>query len=147
MEPLKKLRKEYSPGDVVIVSICAGGPKKTWEDLVKRLDLQQPGIDCLYQTDISDENSFYKILNRLELKGYPHYLLLNREGIIVDYGTVVRPSDPRTKQFIVSVYPIIVNLANFNSNCFCPKWVNATVAFAFPPSPSIAMTSPSPKRS
>ena len=71
MEPLKKLRKEYSPGDVVIVSICAGGPKKTWEDLVKRLDLQQPGIDCLYQTDISDENSFYKILNRLELKRLP----------------------------------------------------------------------------
>lgn len=103
MEPLKKLRKEYSQEDVVIVSICAGGPKKTWEDLVKRLDLQQPGIDCLYQTDISDENSFYKILNRLELKGYPHYLLLNREGIIVDYGTVVRPSDPRTKQKINSL--------------------------------------------
>ena len=103
MEPLKKLRKEYSQEDVVIVSICAGGPKKTWEDLVKRLDLQQPGIDCLYHTDISDENSFYKILNRLELKGYPHYLLLNREGIIVDYGTVVRPSDPRTKQKINSL--------------------------------------------
>ncbi|RHR43197.1 TlpA family protein disulfide reductase [Parabacteroides sp. AF18-52] len=103
MEPLKKLRKEFSPEDVVMVSICAGGPRKTWEDLVKRLDLQQPGIDCLYQTDFADDKSLIKILNRLELKGYPHYLLLNREGIIVDYGTVVRPSDPRTKQKINSL--------------------------------------------
>ena len=70
---------------------------------MERLDLQHPGINFLYQTDISYENSFYKILNRLELKVYPHYLLLNREGIIVDYGTVVRPSDPRTKQKINSL--------------------------------------------
>ena len=57
-------------------------------------------LQILVSTMNQDDKSLIKILNRLELKGYPHYLLLNREGIIVDYGTVVRPSDPRTKKKI-----------------------------------------------
>lgn len=103
MEPLKKLRKEYSLEDVAMISICASGSKedkKTYEDIIKRQELKQSGIECLHYTDMTDNNSFLKIQNRLALKGYPHYLLINREGVIVDYGTVVRPSNPHTKQKI-----------------------------------------------
>ena len=42
---------------------------------------------------------------------------------------------------------IILNRANFNSNCFSPALRKRTVALQLSPAPTIATTSPTPKRS
>jgi len=43
------------------------------------------------------EEEWQDIVKRFSIKGIPHYLLFNKEGVMVDFGSHLRPSTPQTK--------------------------------------------------
>lgn len=100
MEPLKKLREQYSLSDVVMISICISGRREDYENILKRFDLKNRGIECMHVEDWTDRDSYRKIMKHWEFNGIPQFLLVNPQGVITDYGSALRPSKLRTKERI-----------------------------------------------
>lgn len=94
MEPLKALRDKYSIKDLVIYSICTSGVKKEWEECLDMYSLRNRNIECVFAPDYFGEKDFLKIRKRLYITSIPHFVLINREGLIIDFGTIARPSNP-----------------------------------------------------
>lgn len=96
MEPLKELRKRYSPDDVVMVSICGSSDRKAYHKILERFSLEGKGIECIFSEDWASPGDYRSILRHWGLSGIPQYVLLNRDGVIVNYGTMLRPTNPQT---------------------------------------------------
>ncbi len=96
MEPLKKLRSQYSTKDLIIYSICSGGndTKKQWELCLDKYSMKNHDIECVYAADYIGLENYQKITKQFKINRLPYYILINRKGQIVDYGTVARPSNP-----------------------------------------------------
>lgn len=93
MEPLKELRSKYSTKDLIICTICTGRSKKEWEECLEEYSMRGRGIECLFALDYFGEENFQKIKKQLNINGVPYYILINRKGQIMDYGTAARPSN------------------------------------------------------
>lgn len=96
MEPLKELRKRYSPNDVVMVSICGSSSREAYHKVLERFSLKGKEIECIYMDDWASSKDYHRMMAHWNLRGIPQFLLVNRHGIIVDYGTALRPSYPPT---------------------------------------------------
>lgn len=59
-----------------------------------------PGIEYIYATDLQDKDHVHKMYNQLNVHSIPHYFIINREGVIVNYGSKIRPSYPGTGERI-----------------------------------------------
>ena len=95
MEPLKQLRSKYSTKDLVIYSICVSEPKEEWEECLNEYSLKNRGIECIYASDYFGKDNLQKIRKQWKIDRMPYYLLINRKGQIVDFGTTVCPSNPQ----------------------------------------------------
>ena len=96
IEPMKKLRARYSTDDVVIISICGSGKRADYERILQRFSLRDTAIESLFLEDWVDSSNWSKIRKHLGIDGIPYFLLVNKEGVIVNYGSMVRPSWPQT---------------------------------------------------
>lgn len=96
MEPLKELRKRYSPEDVVMVSICGSRDREAYHKVLERFSLQGKNIECVYSEDWATSDDYHRIMKHWGMNSIPQFLLINRDGVIVDYGTALRPSYPKT---------------------------------------------------
>ena len=96
MEPLKKLRSQYSTKDLIIYSICSGGndTKKQWELCLDKYSMKNHDIECVYAADYIGLENYQKITKQFKINRLPYYILINRKGQIIDYGTAARPSNP-----------------------------------------------------
>lgn len=97
MEPLKKLRSKYPAEDLAIYSLCGdgGSTKEAWQKCIDKYALKECGIECYFIKDYIGEENYYKLKKQWNINKIPYYVLINRKGQIVDYGTAARPSNPR----------------------------------------------------
>ena len=58
------------------------------------------GIEHILTNDWPNNDEVYKMYNQLNVNVYPHYFIINREGVIVNYGSLMRPSYPGTAECI-----------------------------------------------
>ena len=86
MEPLKELRKRYSPDDVVMASICGSRDREAYHKILERLSLRGKNIECIYSEDWATSDDYHRIMAHRNMHSIPQFLLINRDGIIVDYG-------------------------------------------------------------
>lgn len=93
MEPLKKLRTQYSTEDLIIYSVCVSDSKKEWKECLDKYSLTNIGIECI-QVDYFGENNYSKIAKQWKIQSLPYGVLINRKGQIIDFGSAVRPSNP-----------------------------------------------------
>lgn len=96
MEPLKQLRARYSTDDVAMVSLCVSGKRTDYERILQRFSLKETTLECLYWEDFAGRDVLRKISKHLGQDGIPFFLLVNKEGVIVNYGSAIRPSWPQT---------------------------------------------------
>lgn len=97
MEPLKELRKQYSPEEVAIISICTKSNRDAYRKVLNRFSLEGKDIECIYQEDWITDADYNLMKKHWEMRSLPQYLLINREGVIVNFGTQLRPSYPQTR--------------------------------------------------
>lgn len=105
MNPLKELRKRYAPEDLVMISICSArnGDREGYHKVLKRFSLEGQGIEHIYSEDWATSNEYSLIMNQCDMHSLPQYLLIDREGVISDYGTSLRPGRPQTIKKINSL--------------------------------------------
>lgn len=96
MEPLKKLRARYSTDDVAMVSLCVSGKRTDYERILQRFSLKKTALECLHWEDFAGRDVLQKMSKHLGQDGIPFFLLVNKEGVIVNYGSAIRPSWPKT---------------------------------------------------
>ncbi len=89
----EELFKLFESEPITFVYLCTGGSRDEWKETIGRLDLS--GVH-LYLSD----SERMDLMKRFNIKGIPHYLLFDREGVMVDYGIHLRPSIPETKTAI-----------------------------------------------
>lgn len=100
MEPLKELRKKYSTDDIVFIAICRDDSRERFNDVLNKYGMHVSGIEHIYATDLQDKDHVHKMYNQLNVHSIPHYFIINREGVIVNYGSKIRPSYPGTSECI-----------------------------------------------
>ena len=100
MEPLKELRKKYSADDIVFISICRGDNRKRHEEILNKYGMHVPGIEHILTDDLQEDTQVHQMYNQLNVDAFPFFYIINREGVIVNYGTMLRPSYPGTAECI-----------------------------------------------
>ena len=95
MKPLKQLREKYSTEDLIIYSVCVGGTTASWEECLEKYSLRNCGIECIYAKDYFGEKNTLLISKQWKITSFPYYVLINREGYIIDFGASARPSNPK----------------------------------------------------
>lgn len=83
---LKTLEEKYGEKEICFVSISCDKNKKIWEQMVQKKELK--GIQLHFGEDPNFLESYM-------VRGIPRFILIDREGIIIDAETT-RPSDPKT---------------------------------------------------
>ena len=87
LEQLVALMKEYADKDVCVSFICSSGDNEG-----TRAMYREKGIDD--KTVHFTTNEEWQFLqSHFSIKGIPYGILINRKGVIVDYGTHVRPGE------------------------------------------------------
>ena len=79
---LKKLDEDYKDAQIVFLSLSVDQDKAKWEKMVKELSMS--GV----QLHIGQNSSFQQAY---KIEGIPHFILLDREGRIID-KKMSRPS-------------------------------------------------------
>lgn len=98
MEPLKELRKRYAPEDIVFITICRSKDRKRFEEVLEKNGMHVPGIEHILTGDWPNDDRLYMMYNQLNVNSFPYYFIINREGVIVNYGNMMRPSYPGTAE-------------------------------------------------
>ena len=97
MQPLKELRKRFNPEDIVFITICNNSNKERIKEVLDTYEMDVPGIE---HVDLPHNKDIHKMYNQLNVNSYPYYFIINREGVIVNYGSMMRPSYPGTAECI-----------------------------------------------
>ena len=100
MEPLKKLRQQFRTEDIVFITICRGENRERFEQVLQKYGMHVQGIEHILSDDLSHNKELYRMYNQLNVNSLPHYFIINREGVIVNYGSMMRPSYPGTAECI-----------------------------------------------
>ena len=87
------MRQKYSLEDIIFVSICdESDTKEEYENILNKFEMHIPGIEHYYSSDLTNEKDFRRIKRKLNINSAPYYIIFNKEGVIVNYGTLMRPS-------------------------------------------------------
>jgi thiol-disulfide isomerase/thioredoxin len=86
---LMKQLKEYEK-DVAFVFLCLNSEEKAWKAALDKFDI---GGQHYF---LSEEQS-NSIIEILEIQGVPHYLLIDKNGIIIEKGSHLRPKVVKEK--------------------------------------------------
>lgn len=79
-----------------MVSLCVSGKRTDYERILQRFSLKETTLECLHWEDFADRDVLQKMSKHLGQDGIPFFLLVNKEGVIVNYGSAIRPSWPQT---------------------------------------------------
>ena len=93
MRHSKKLSDQFAGSPVTFVYLCMGGTHEQWQETIAEYDIS--GVNIYLS-----ENEWMDIRKRFNISGIPHYLLFNKEGVMVDFGLHLLPSLPETKAAI-----------------------------------------------
>jgi thiol-disulfide isomerase/thioredoxin len=80
-----ELVEKYKSDPVKIVSICVTTPKETWKQYVKKYGLKTANL-------YTNNQWLETLVDRYHINSYPHYVLLDKEGRIIENYTK-RPSE------------------------------------------------------
>ena len=86
---MTKLEEQYAGKDIHFVGLSCDSNKSAWEKRIQKGDMK--GI----QLHLGTNSDF---MQKYIIKGIPRFILLDREGKIVN-ANAPRPSDPKTSQF------------------------------------------------
>lgn len=100
MKPLKELRQKFPIEDVAFISICDNKNKELVKKVLDAYEMYIPGIEHVLTIDCPNNNEHHKLYNQLNVNSFPYYFIINREGVIVNYGTMMRPSNHITEECI-----------------------------------------------
>lgn len=100
MEPMKELRQKYDTKDIVFITIYGGNDKKRYEQILNQYEMHMQGIEHIFINKSLPYDQTNKMYNQLNVNMFPYYFIINREGVIVNYGTMMRPSYPGTGECI-----------------------------------------------
>jgi thiol-disulfide isomerase/thioredoxin len=91
MPEYKKLADEYAGQDVTFSFICAVGDEKKSSEILQKVGLSSyPNYACTVE-------EFQLLWQTFSNIGFPYGILVNKKGVIVDYGFHVRPKMLREK--------------------------------------------------
>lgn len=93
MPDSKVLSTYFSNKPVTFVYLNIGGTDEQWKENINKYELN--GIHY-YLTD----KEWIDVMKRFNTKSIPYYLLFDKTGILVDFGSHLRPSIPETKASI-----------------------------------------------
>lgn len=89
LKGMNELTEQYKDEDVALVSIAGDSEQiRKWNDNLKG------------QSNIWPYDNIREIMNNWHVHMSPYYLLINKEGVIVDYGTHIRPGNASVKEKI-----------------------------------------------
>jgi thiol-disulfide isomerase/thioredoxin len=91
MKAFKELADEYAGQDVTYSFICAGGDEKTSLEM-----LQKAGLGS-FSNHFCTTEEYRSLWQTFSQMGFPFGILVNKKGVIVDYGFHVRPERLREK--------------------------------------------------
>ena len=90
MPDSKALSTYFSNKPVTFVYLNIGGTDEQWNEIINKYELS--GIHY-YLTD----KEWIDVMKRFNTKGIPYYLLFDKTGILIDFGSHLRPSILETK--------------------------------------------------
>lgn len=93
MQYSKQLIANFEGKDVEFAFICINSNEDLWKEKIKELKIGGQHIFCDFETTIA-------IRKRFNFSGIPYYLLINKEGVIVDFGNHLNPQSEYTKSQI-----------------------------------------------
>jgi len=99
MQYSKQLISEFENEDVVFAFICINSEKSIWEKKIEELNIGGEHIYCHAEMSRS-------IWKRFGFKGIPYYLLINKDGTIVDFGHHLNPQNEYVKNEIENLLNI-----------------------------------------
>ena len=79
-----------------MISICGSGSREEYRKILERFSLEGKDIECVFSKDWTTSEEFRRIMNHWGMHSIPQFLLVNRDEVIVDYGSALRPSFPST---------------------------------------------------
>lgn len=88
----KELLKKYGDKGFTLINICMEASVKLWQSAIKKYDLA--GVNVVTQG-----NWERKLKEEYGVGAFPHYVLIDQKGIIVENQTY-KPSDPRLAELI-----------------------------------------------
>jgi thiol-disulfide isomerase/thioredoxin len=91
MKTYKELGKNYSGEDLTFFFICAGGNKERSLEI-----LQKEGLSSVPNHFLTGEE-FTQLTRTFGMNAFPFGILVNKKGVIVDYGSHIRPEMIRPK--------------------------------------------------
>jgi thiol-disulfide isomerase/thioredoxin len=80
-----QLKKKFEGKDVVFVYICGSGEKDAWENCIKQYKVNG---DHYYV----EGNTYNELQKKYSINGIPHFMIMDKQGIIVDFKSS-RPSN------------------------------------------------------
>ncbi len=80
-----QLKKRFEGKDVVFVYICGSGEKDAWENCIKQYKVNG---DHYYV----EGNTYSELQRKYSISGIPHFMIMDKQGIIVDFKSS-RPSN------------------------------------------------------
>lgn len=85
----KKLKHILAGEDVEFVYLCLQSKKEQWKSDISQMQLDGQHYFC----DIKQSRNIRKTF---DIKSLPHYMLVNKNGHIIESGFYLRPMSPRT---------------------------------------------------
>lgn len=89
----QELYDHFEGEPLTFVYLCMGGSREQWQDVIASYALS--GLHIYLS-----ESEWLDLMKRFHIKGIPHYLLFNTEGVMIDFGGHLRPGNPETKAAI-----------------------------------------------
>ncbi len=83
---VKQIEKEFNPDDFLVVNLCVSYPKDKWKAVIKEYNIS--GIHYL----LSD-NQYNEFRTLLNIQGIPRYVLINKQGDIIDKDAPIPGDD------------------------------------------------------
>lgn len=90
MKYSKELIDEFKNEDIVFAFFCLNSREDLWKQRINQLKIGGKHIYCDAEATIS-------IRQRFGFSGIPYYMLVNKEGVIVDYGHHLLPQSEQLK--------------------------------------------------
>lgn len=84
----KQLSIEMADKDVVFLNLCAQSPEETWENLIKIHDIDG-------ENHLLTNEEFKALSSVFRVNAFPTYILIDKEGQVIDYNAP-RPSSKKT---------------------------------------------------
>jgi len=102
----KEVEKEFDPADFLVINLCVSYPKDKWKAAIKEHNIS--GIHYLLS-----EKQYTELRALLNIQGIPRYVLINKQGEIVDKDAPI-PGDDILSGINYSLVERVENLIENN---------------------------------